>query len=297
MSAVPAELGPGSAGAGAWYRRHSGAIGYAVAGLAVWIGWLLTRDAPLMDSKDGIGYWIGIIGASLMGILLLYPVRKRLRFMRYLGATRHWFRAHMIFGVVGPVLILYHSNFAFGSLNSNVALVCTLLVAGSGLVGRYFYRKIHTDLDGHKASLKQLSESVDAKGQEGARTSRLIPELLERMTVYDKLVLAPPHSLLATILLPVKLAFETRWLALRLVWLARRQLKERARRSPVIAAERDRLQAKLNRYIFEHMRRVRRVAEFSSYERLFSLWHVFHLPFFYMLVVTAIVHVVAVHMY
>ena len=35
----------------------------------------------------------------------------------------------------------------------------------------------------------------------------------------------------------------------------------------------------------------------NSYERLFGLWHVFHLPFFYMLVVTAIVHVVAVHMY
>jgi hypothetical protein len=45
------------------------------------------------------------------------------------------------------------------------------------------------------------------------------------------------------------------------------------------------------------LRQIRRVAELGSYERLFSLWHVFHLPFFYILVVTALVHVLAVHMY
>jgi hypothetical protein len=45
------------------------------------------------------------------------------------------------------------------------------------------------------------------------------------------------------------------------------------------------------------MRRVRRVAALQSYERLFSIWHVFHLPFFYMLVVAALIHVLAVHMY
>jgi hypothetical protein len=45
------------------------------------------------------------------------------------------------------------------------------------------------------------------------------------------------------------------------------------------------------------LKRVRRVAELGSYERMFSLWHVFHLPFFYMLVVAALIHVLAVHMY
>ena len=35
----------------------------------------------------------------------------------------------------------------------------------------------------------------------------------------------------------------------------------------------------------------------SAYERLFALWHVAHIPFVYLLVVSAIVHVVAVHAY
>jgi hypothetical protein len=42
---------------------------------------------------------------------------------------------------------------------------------------------------------------------------------------------------------------------------------------------------------------IRKVAEFNAYERLFSLWHAFHLPFCVMLFLAAAVHVVAVNMY
>jgi hypothetical protein len=70
-----------------------------------------------------------------------------------------------------------------------------------------------------------------------------------------------------------------------------------ARRSDVVRAQRRELVASIGSFIDEHLRRVRRVAELGSYERLFSIWHVFHLPFFYMLVVAALIHVLAVHMY
>ena len=42
---------------------------------------------------------------------------------------------------------------------------------------------------------------------------------------------------------------------------------------------------------------VQRRGQLATYERLFSLWHVIHIPFLCMLVITAIVHVVAVHAY
>jgi hypothetical protein len=77
----------------------------------------------------------------------------------------------------------------------------------------------------------------------------------------------------------------------------RRELEAQARNSPVIAARRARLERVMNGFVRGHLRKVRRVAEFGSYERLFALWHVFHLPFFYMLVITALIHVLAVHMY
>jgi hypothetical protein len=64
-----------------------------------------------------------------------------------------------------------------------------------------------------------------------------------------------------------------------------------------VRAQRAELERSVSRFVREHLRRVRRVAELGSWERLFSLWHVFHLPFFYMLVLAALIHVLAVHMY
>ena len=277
--------------------RKAAQLGYGVAALAVFVGWLINRQVHLVDPLRGIGYWLGIVGASLMAVLLLYPLRKKLRFMGYFGATRHWFRMHMVFGVLGPVLILFHSNFALGSLNSNVALVCMLLVAGSGLVGRYIHAKIYSDLDGNRNTLRELAERARVTAEQRAHVAALVPELLERITVFDKSVLEPPHGIAAALLLPTKLAFATRWEGLRLARLIRRRLRAQARKSPVIAQQRKRLQSAMTRFAREHLRRVRKIAELNSYERMFGLWHLFHLPFFYMLVVTAIVHVVAVHMY
>ncbi len=277
--------------------RTAAIAGYVLAALAVVVGYWLTRGRELFDTQDGFGYWLGVAGASLMATLLLYPLRKRVRFMHALGATRHWFRMHMVFGVLGPVLILYHCNFSLGSLNDTVALVCTLLVAVSGLIGRYVYAKVHVDLDGHRATLEQLSDSARITAVQRREAAALVPGLIDRLTAYDTLVLTPPTSTFAAVLLPLKLAATTRFEAWRLSWFARRQLRLLAQRSDIVRSQRGELRQAITRFIHEHLKRVRRVAELGSYERLFSIWHVFHLPFFYMLVVAALIHVLAVHMY
>jgi hypothetical protein len=40
-----------------------------------------------------------------------------------------------------------------------------------------------------------------------------------------------------------------------------------------------------------------RIAQFSAMERLFSWWHIAHVPFVYLMVISAIAHVIAVHIY
>jgi hypothetical protein len=156
---------------------------------------------------------------------------------------------------------------------------------------------VHVDLDGHRASLETLSDNARITAVQRGEAAALVPGLLERLTAYDASVLAPPAGTLAVVLLPLRLAVTTRWEALRLSWFAGSQLRMLARRSDVVRAQRREIRASIGRFIHEHLRRVRRVAELSSYERMFSIWHVFHLPFFYMLVVTALIHVLAVHMY
>jgi hypothetical protein len=41
----------------------------------------------------------------------------------------------------------------------------------------------------------------------------------------------------------------------------------------------------------------RRMTEYQVYARLFSYWHILHLPLFFMLLVAGVVHVVAINVY
>jgi hypothetical protein len=270
--------------------------GYALTVVVLLIGWFGREGRPIR-AEAGAGYWLGVAGASMMALLLLYPLRKRIRFLRCLGATRHWFRFHMMLGVLGPTLILYHCNFELGSLNSRVALFSTLLVAASGLVGRYLYARIHLGLYGRRANLAELTARARMTVAQQKLATTFAPALLERIGAYDDKVLTPPEGILANIALPVGLAVRTRWARFSLTRMALREIRRRAATSQRVASERPRIEKAVSRLIAGHLRRVREVAAFSCYERLFSLWHVFHLPFFFILVIAALAHVLAVHMY
>ncbi|QGM99528.1 hypothetical protein F7D14_03640 [Methylocystis parvus] len=103
-------------------------------------GWLASYDEPVTP-KAGLGYWLGIAGASMMALSLAYYIRKRLATgAKSARALPSWFRLHVISGVAGPALILFHCNFRLGAFNSNVALLSMGAVVASGVVGRYLYR-------------------------------------------------------------------------------------------------------------------------------------------------------------
>lgn len=277
------------------YTRFGALAGYLLAALAVYVGWAGSPERNI-TAKYGLGYLLGILGGVLMLVLLIYSLRKRLPFMRRIGATRHWFRGHMILGILGPVLILYHCNFRLGDLNSRVALYCTLLVAGSGIVGRYLYAGFHQGLYGSRATLQDLVSQLH-NSTTGGRASSIIAGLREELETLDKRVLAPPETVIETIARPFAIEWQTRALYWRLRGTVRRKLVAQAMVSTAMDQHVDRLQESIHRYLHEHLAQVRQVAQFSAYERLFALWHVVHVPFFLMLVISAIVHVVAVHLY
>jgi hypothetical protein len=51
------------------------------------------------------------------------------------------------------------------------------------------------------------------------------------------------------------------------------------------------------RLVKQYLQEAERVAEFSTFERLFSLWHVLHIPLIYLLAVSTVFHIIAVYMY
>jgi hypothetical protein len=273
-------------------------IGVLLTIFALVIGWV-GRDTRGLTADSGLGYWLGIVGGSLMVALLMYSVRKRIPLLRRLGATRHWFKWHMNLGIIGPVIILYHSNFDFlaGGINSQVALYCTLLVAASGVVGRYFYAQIHNGLYGSSASLRQLVKAVEEAEETETHSPGLTGAVRTELAALAQQVLKKPESLGASAMWPAWFGIKTRWVSWQLRRVAYRNIDELANNSAVAREHRSRLRRASRRYLSKRLAEIRRVAQFNFFEKLFSLWHVIHVPFFIMMVLTAIFHVIAVHMY
>ena len=278
------------------FSRTGALAGYGLAAIGLVACWVMRERLPI-TAEEGLGYALGIVGGSLMLILLLYSVRKRVRFLRHFGKTKYWFRIHMMLGIVGPLLILYHSNFSVGSLNSQIALYCTLLVAGSGILGRYLYAQIHQGLYGRKASLKQLTANLESSMERISGRSGLIDQVRTELLTVSEQVMRRPDSFAESLWRPIAMGVYTRWLYHRLSWSARKELTARSLTSPAVDEHREQLLNATRNFLREHLTQARQVAQFGFYERLFSWWHIVHVPFFMMMVLSAIVHVFAVHMY
>ena len=265
-------------------------------GLAVIYGWQI-RVEEYWTAESGVGYLLGIIGGSLMLSQLLYPMRKNFRWMRNMGKIAVWFKYHMAIGLIGPLLILYHANFGLGSINSNVALGAMALVVSSGLIGRYIYTKINQRFHGRVATLEELKSFSKEARSELNRDMVMDSEAMEALRRYERKILKSGESWLTLTPELMLLGVRTRLLRWRLKARLSRELKQRARQEQLSRIEIRKIIRSGKRDIVTYIRSLRQVAEYKIYRKIFSLWHVLHIPLFAMLVVSAVVHIVAVHLY
>ncbi len=273
-------------------RVSASRAGLLLAAALLVVGWV----SPLgryLTPRSGLGYWLGIIGGSLMLALLIYPARKRLPQLAVLGSNKAWFQIHMVLGVAGPICILYHCCYHLGATNSNVALWSMLIVAGSGLVGRYLYGRIHHGLYGTKASLDELRREAERLKDEGGGAATLLPEFAARLDQAERRIAKGmplvPSALSAALLFRIERAGIRHYV--------HKTLRGAAAGSLAIAEHRRALSLAADRRADKRLGAARRVAEFQSCEALFGLWHVLHLPLFGMLFIAGIIHVIAVNIY
>jgi hypothetical protein len=275
-------------------RRELLMLGVVGALLAVTV---LIARSRLYTAGSNLGYWLGVAGGVGILALFVYPLRKRWRAMREFGSTKFWFALHMTLGIAGPLLIVLHSTLAFGSLNATVAFASMTLVAASGIVGRFLYGRIHHGLYGRRATLAELR--MQAGMDSAAVHSKLsfVRPVEERLSEFAQLAEAAGHAGLGRPLqfmaLGLRAKLARRWCTNEATRALRRIALAEGWPDDVLA----RRSASRIALIAAHLRAVQRVAQFGVFVRLFSWWHVLHVPLVYMLVLSAIAHVVAVHMY
>jgi hypothetical protein len=276
-------------------RRSAFVVTFACIALLC-AGWLAAALGYYTPGSD-FGYTLGLAGSLMMLALLGYPLRKRIRVLQALGPLKWWFRAHMVLGIGGPLLVLLHSTFRVGSLNAGVALSCMILVAGSGIVGRFLYARIHYGLYGREMSLAGLRTELDGLAAGVHSDPALAPAIVAPLDVFTARIADDSAG-----------ALKRTWRFVTAGWSARKALRRCKRRLKPALRERARREQwsreRLRRRYAETVAAIRaylecaqRVAQYRGYERMFALWHVAHVPFVYMLVLSAIAHVVAVHMY
>ena len=232
-----------------------------------------------------------------MLMLFGYPLRKHFRFAQSWGRMKWWFWLHMALGITGPWLILLHSTFHVGSLNAGVALYSMIIVALSGVVGRFIYRHVNKGLRGEEIGLQELQVFAGQHRDDARSRLSFAPDVEARLKAFEQKQLSATAGWGTYF----RQAF---WLAVQ-----RRQVYRDcnvALQPPMLmlAKEKswsnDELKMQHRRalkLVRKHLDAVVGVAQFTAYERLFALWHVAHIPFVYLLVISAIVHVIAVHAY
>lgn len=265
-------------------------------GALVGSAWLLSRFGGYSPGSD-IGYYLGLAGGLATLIVFLYPLRKHVRLFRSFGAIKGWFALHMACGIGGPFLILAHSTFHIGSINAGVALTCMLLVAGSGIIGRFIYVRIHHGLYGTKATLSQLESDAGLTTGEVRSKLHFAPRVEGWLRAFATTALERRQTPLQGCWSFISVGGRARWTYLRSVRELTRIYRDHAQLQGWDKSKHRRHLAAAKGLVNAYLSSVQRVAQFSRYVRLFSLWHVLHVPLVWMLVLTAIAHVVAVHAY
>ena len=200
-------------------------------------------------------------------------------------------------GILGPICILFHANFQLGSTNSNVALFSMLIVAGSGLLGRYIYTRNHFGLYGSKINLAKLNQQLENEKSEGEKLFSFCPQVQKTLSKLSEAAMSHPRTLIHNASRILLTSIHTRWVNWRLCRLLKLEIKHRAINEnwgPAYQKQKFKL---ARQWINNYLLTVCRVVEFSFYDRLFALWHVLHLPLFIMLMIAGIFHVIAVHAY
>ncbi len=244
------------------------------------------KDYPVIyEPGKGIWHPIGWTGSIMMVVMMLYSVRKRFGFMRSFGSLRHWLSAHMFLGIMGPVLVTFHTTFKFNGIiaTSYWSMIITMVF---GILGRYIYIQIPRSLAGAELrvqDIERMVQTIDSRISEYSRGMN-VAELCRTIDVREK---GPVESgwfksLLFMLRDDIVISYRLRKLdgVLRkthhLPWKVRRKIDFLIQKK-----------AAFNR----------RMNYLSTTHKILHYWHIFHVPLAIVMFLIMILHVFVYYLF
>jgi hypothetical protein len=268
-------------------------VGVLVLGvLAAWV----SVERPY-TSKSDLGYYLGLVGGCMMLSLLFYPLRKYWGRLQNAGSLRAWFLVHIVFGILGPVLVLFHSVFHLRSFNASVALWSMLAVAVSGVIGRFLYIHVYQGLGGRHLTLEELEGLLESGPDNSFRALDLAPHIRDALETYRLQAFTKDTSAWGQVKRFVAISFRRQHLAERASTELRRILQLHGKHAGWSKDQYQREIKAVEDLIGNYLRAVDMTARLAFWERFLAGWALAHIPVVYILALSAIAHVVAVHIY
>ena len=256
-----------------------------------WVKW----NSINFQSGGEFTYNSGLIGGISMALVLLYALRKRMKLMRRAGNMEGWYYFHLLGGVLGPLIIVFHTGFTIKSINSGVALFTMITIVLSGVFGRYIYTRIgyslHRKLLAIKDSETQLMESLNSY------ESPLAEKIERRLSNFSLSVLTGDRSILKLPMRVVAIRGAATACYVKVSGDLTSMVKTRAKREGWASADVKERIHREREQLREHIAAIANIANAHLFERILVRWRILHIPLLYILVITALIHVLYVHMY
>jgi hypothetical protein len=250
----------------------------------------LSRKHAYLKPSGTIGLHLGMFGVLLFLFIYLYPLRKKWAWLGRQGSSRRWLDFHVLLGLVAPVIVTFHSAFKFSGI-AGVAYWIMVVVALSGVVGRYIYAQIPRSLSSAELSFQEAQEQSARMATQLKNTGILSSRDLERLLRLPDVRRVQSISLIGILfrMLLFDFAFPFR------VWRLRQKMLWSRRKWWSLVGLGHGENVVLERAISmarEQALLTKKIVFLSKSQRMLHLWHVIHRPFSYSFAVLASIHVV-----
>jgi len=238
-------------------------------GLTIVYGLVAAQGIPRASSLFGHG--IGIIGFLLMlSTETLYSLRKRAR-GKAIGRMSTWLQIHIFTGLVGSYMVLLHSAWKFNGL-AGLLMLMTVIIVGSGVVGRYIYTAVPRNVDGAAVTLRDLEQQI------ALADAQLQALGVTRSAPVARLATASASGSGASLVFGRTIE----------QWRYDREVRR------VLKGQGESGQARqLRRLLDERFRVQRQIQSLATARRLLAVWHTVHIPIGVALFTLALIHIAA----